>query len=285
MNPVKSFLMLGIYVWLRFDPIIFLAFRKDWHPRYDFMANMFGEKDTESFFIQRGKLVERRRKKNTPILPSHVSKLVTKFLTKDSTTKTGRQQRLTIINKLIFWATDSEINRTNINSYQTRTVIVEALLGSVFQNSLIEEINIILENFNRIVFSRITYIGSKGEQSPIVHDAIISGVGRVLTSHFNEITRLRDEKLEKLTVIKMVKEIQKSKKDTGSLAFSGDITKKDDPYRNKFPLTNQQAKSLFKILKHYQFSAWPDSRAEAKKLLESMEKQLGFNLEESFEIN
>lgn len=274
--------MLVIYLWLRFDPIIFITFRKDWHPRYDFMANIFGEADTDKFFIQRGKLVARRRKRNTPILPSNVNKLVDQFLITSANTNKGRQQRIKIIEKLLFWATDSEINRTNINSYQTRTTIVDALLGSVFQNALIPETDLILENFNLIVFSRITYLGSKGEQSPIVHDAIISGVGRVLTSHFNELTRLRDEKLEKLTVIKMIKEIQKAKKDTGSLAFSAEITKEDDPYKNKYPLSNQQAKSLFKILKHYQFSAWPDSRAEAKKLLESMEKQLGFDLEESF---
>jgi hypothetical protein len=274
--------MLGIYLWLRFDPVIWLAFRNDWRPRHDFMSNMFGEKDTDIFFIKRGKLVEKRRKKHTPILPSHVNKLVAKFLAISTDTKKNLQIRAKIIEKLLFWVTDSEINRTNINSYQTRTVIVEALLGSLFQNALSEETDLILENFNKIVFSRITYIGSKGEQSPIVHDAIISGVGRVLTSHFNEITRLRDEKLEKLTVIKMIKEIQKAKKDTGSLAFSADIDRKGDQFRNKYPLSNNQAKSLFKILKHYQFSAWPDSRAEAVSLLESMEKQLGFDLSETF---
>ena len=78
----------------------------------------------------------------------------------------------------------------------------------------------------------------------------------------------------------MIKEIQKSKKDTGSLAFSAEIDRKDNQFRNKYPLEKKQAKLLIKILEHYQFSAWPDSREKAQELIKGMEKQLGFNLKE-----
>ena len=150
----------------------------------------------------------------------------------------------------------------------------------MFQNSLASELETILTGLQKIVFSRITYLGIKGEPSPIVHDTIIAGIGRILTSHFNEVIRLRNEQLDKLTKIKMIKEIQKAKKDTGSLAFSGDAVSKNDDFRNKFPLENSQSKKLLKILNHYQFSAWPESRDKAIELKSSMEKQLGFSLEE-----
>lgn len=275
--------MLFTYIWLRFDPILYLTFRKDWNPRYDFMVALYGEKDTEKFLKNRVELARRRKQElPPPVLPSKVEKQANLFLKTKPSSKAGRNKRAAIIEKLLFWATDSEINRTNIDSYKTRQTIVDSLLGHMFQNSLIDEAYSIINGLNKVVFSRVTYLGSKGEPSPIVHDAIISGVGRILTSHFNEIVRLRDEQLDKLTKIKMIKEIQKAKKDTGSLAFSADATRKDDQFRNKFPLENQQALLLLKILKHYRFSAWPESRDKAKALIDDMEKQLGFELDESF---
>lgn len=283
MNPIKYFFMLVVYTWLRFDLILYITFRKDWQPRLDFMAAFFGEKDSEKFLIHRGKLAKRRKKEfPPPVLPSTALKKVNQFLTLKPSSSLGKRKRKEAIEQLIFWATDSETNRTNIDSYKTRQVIVESLLEPIFQNALIEEGDLILESLTKIVFSRITYIGSKGEPSPIVHDSIISGVGRILISHFNEVVHLRDEKLDKLTKVKMIKEIQKAKKETGSLAFSGDIDRKNDQFRNKYPLNTSQAKILFKILKHYKFSAWPDSREQAEELIKRMESQLGFDLEETF---
>ena len=281
MNLIKYPFMLLVYVWLRFDPILRITFRNDWKPRFDFMAAFFGEKQTERFLAHRGRLVKKRKRKlPPPILPSNVEKQVSLFLKLKPDTNFGKRKRKEIIDTIIYWATDSEINRSNIDSYKTRQAIVDSLLSHLFQNSLVSEAERILNGLNKMVFSRITYIGSKGEPSPIVHDAIISGVGRILTSHFNEITRLRDEQLDKLTKVKMIKEIQKSKKDTGSLAFSAEIDRKDNQFRNKYPLEKKQAKLLIKILEHYQFSAWPDSREKAQELIKGMEKQLGFNLKE-----
>ena len=283
MNPIKKFFIFVTYIWLRFDPIIYITFRKDWNPRYDFMKNMFGEKDTHKFLKKRVKLVKRRKKPLTPIiLPSMVEKKVNLFLKTSPNTKIGKNKRNAIIDKLIFWGTDSEINRSNIDSYKTRYTIIDSLLSHMFQNSLTSEAAIILEGLNKMVFSRVTYLGSKGEPSPVVHDAIISGVGRILTAHFAEITRLRDERLDKLTKVKMIKEIQKAQKDRGSLAFSADITKKNDEFKNKYPLEDTQAKQLLEVLNHYRFSAWPKSRERAIELIESMEKQLGFKLDQSF---
>lgn len=283
MNPIKNFFVFCTYLWLRFDPIIYVTFKKDWQPRYEFMKNIFGEKDAHKFLSRRVKLVkQRKRKPPPPVHPSDVEKQTNIFLKLDPTSKANQVRRKQILEKLIFWATDSEINRTNIDSFKTRSSIVDSLLRVVFQNALIKETNLILTSLEKIVFSRVTYLGSKGEPSPVVHDTVISGVGHILSQHFNEIVRLRDERLDKLTKVKMIKEIQKSKNDTGSLAFSADITHNDDPFRNKFPLESSQAKMLLKILKHYQFSAWPESRDRAIKLIETMEKQLGFKLDQSF---
>ena len=283
MNPIKYLFVFFTYLWLRFDPIIYITFQKDWQPRYDFMKNIYGEKDTRNFLKKRVKLVKRRKRPLAPIiLPSMGEEQTTKFLKLNPDLKQNQVKRISILNKLIFWATDSEINRTNIDSYKTRQTIIDSLLSMIFQNSLLEEATLILDNLNKIVFSRVTYLGSKGEPSPVVHDSIISGVGRILTQHFNEIVRLRDERLDKLTKVKMIKEIQKGKKDTGSLAFSADVTHKKDQFRQRYPLETDQAKMLLKILNHYQFSAWPDSRKKAINLIETMEKQLGFKLEQSF---
>ncbi|MBU1085275.1 MAG: hypothetical protein ABIJ43_03155 [Candidatus Beckwithbacteria bacterium] len=265
------------YLWLRFDPIIYLTFRKDWAPRYEFMASIFGEKNINRFFKYRIQLVKARNKILSPIIsPKHAENKIQEFITINVNTKIGKIQRIDIINELIFWATDEEINRQNIDSYKTRITIIEALLGVIFKNTIGEETDIILKGLEKIVFSRTTYLGSKGEPSPVVHDAIITNVGHILTSHFNEVTRLRDEKLDTLTKVQLIKEINESSNGKGSMAFSAGITKKNDEYKHKYPLENNHANLLIKILKHYCFSAWPDSRERAINLIKTMEKQLGF---------
>jgi hypothetical protein len=282
MNPVKYFFMLLTYLWLRFDLILYLAFRKNWTPRYQFLSSIFGEKEAEKFLRRRMHLVKTRSKKKPPvILPSMVDKKTQQFLTTNPNTKNGRAERKEIIALLLFWATDTAINQYNIESYKTRSAITDNLLNMLFQNALTNETEKILDGLKKIVFSRVTYLGAKGEPSPVVHDVIISGVGRLLTFHYNEVVRQRDEKLDKLTKIKLIKEIKKADKDTGSLAFSGTAREKDE-FKHQFPLETKYAKLLLKILNHYRFSAWPESRERAEKLIQSMEKQLGFKLEEAF---
>ena len=282
MNPFKYPFIFLAYLWLRFDPIIYLTFRKDWTPRYEFMANVFGEKDVTSFLKHRVKLVKARNKKQPDVIvPKQIEDRVEDFINQNIKTKTGKDKRTEIINQLIFWATDEEINRFNIDSYKTRTRIIDSLLGLIFQNSIGDEACIILKGLKKIVFSRSTYLGSMGEPSPVVHDSIIAGVGRILTSHFNELTRLRGERLDKLTKVQLIKEINESSKNNSSLAFSAQITRKNDEFKHKYPLENKYTQLLIKILRHYRFSAWPDSRDRAISLIESMEKQLGFKLEET----
>lgn len=285
MNPLKYVLMLAAYLWLRFDPILYITFRKDWTPRYEFLASLFGEEAAENFLAKRVELVKARNRVLPPIiLSSDVDKKITEFLKIKPSVKINKNQRLAIINQLIFWATDPEINRFNIDSYKSRSAIVDGLLNQIFQNSLISEINCILDGLKQIVFSRVTYLGSKGEPSPVVHNVILSGAARILTSHFNEIVRLRDEKLDKLTKVRLIKEINKAKGETGSLAFSAE-PRIDDEFQAKYPLPNYQAKLLWKILTHYQFSAWPESREKAALLIGNFHKQLGFSPEELFTIN
>jgi hypothetical protein len=280
MKHIRYFLLLVTYIWLRFDPIIFVAFGKNWSPRYEFMASFFGEKNAEEFLKHRVKLVKARNSKRAlTILVGDVNKQTDLFMEASPATKKGREKRLAVINELIFWALDPEINQQNIESYRTRSAITNSLLGVIFQNSLADEVDLVLVGLKKIVFSRVTYLGSKGEPSPVVHDTIISGVGRILSSHFGEIVRLREERLEELTKIKLIKEIKNDDLGTGSLAFSG-VIKKNDPYRNKFPLDKKTTQILLDILKHYQFSAWPDSRKRAASLIETMERKLGFELEE-----
>ena len=271
--------MFWAYLWLRFDPVIRLTFKDSWGPRADFMKIVFGEDDTYQFLKDRGKKLKARNKKFPPIiLPSHVSKKVDQFLSLSVTTRPGKQQRIKIINQLIFWATDKDINQYNIESYRTRSAIVRSLLINMFLNSLHQEGKLVLEGLNKIVFSRTTYLGTKGEPSPVVHDVIIQNVGRLLALQFEALIRQRDERMEKMTKIKLIKEIQEAKKDTGSFAFSGLTSDQDDQYRQKFPLDQNQADLLIKIIHHYRFSAWPDSRQRAEELINSIEKKLGFSL-------
>jgi len=285
MNPLKYVLMLLAYLWLRFDPILYMTFRKDWTPRYEFLANIFGEIAAEKFLAHRVDLVKARNKILPPIvLSADVDKKITEFLTTKPLAQPNKTKRLEIINRLIFWAVDPEINRFNIDSYKSRSAIVDALLNPIFQNSLAGEINCILDGLKTIVFSRVTYLGSKGEPSPIVHNVILSGAARILTSHFNELVRLRDEKLDKLTKVRLIKEINQAKGETGSLAFSAEPRIEED-FQARYPLPNYQAKLLWKILTHYRFSAWPESREKAAKLINSFHKQLGFPPEELFVLS
>lgn len=282
MNPLKYFFMLMTYLWLRFDPILYLTFRKDWTSRYEFLASVFGETDAEKFLEHRVKLVKARNKKLPPMILTHnVDQQTEEFLKINPKTKIGQQKRLGIINQLLFWALDQEINEFNIDSYRSRAVIIQVLTGTIFQNGLISEINVILNGLKEIVFSRITYLGAKGEPSPIVHDAIIAGTARILTAHINELIRIRDEKLDKLTKVKLIKEIQKTKGGTGSLAFSAHV-RTDDNFKNKYPLPKYQAKLLWHILDHYRYSSWFESREKTKKIIIWLEKQLGFPLDEFF---
>lgn len=276
MNLFKYLLMLITYFWLRLDPILYVTFRKDWTPRFEFMANIFGEEDTEKFLRNRVSLVKARNKTLPPvILVKEIDKLTDSFL--------GAQKlkRTEIIDTLIFWAMDKEINEFNIDSYKTRQAIVWALTGIIFQNSLAGEIDQILLGLKRIVFSRVTYLGAKGEPSPDVHEAIISGTAKIFTGHISALIRQREEKLDKLTKIKLIKEIHKYKSDGSSLAFSADI-REDDEFKQKFPLPVNQAKLLWEILSHYRYSAWPDSRERTEKVINKLTKQLGFPLDELF---
>lgn len=282
MNPVKYIFMLPVYVWLRFDPVLWLAFRHDWTPRFEFMATIFGEKDSEAFLAHRVNLVKARNKVLPPIIqPKRVNFEAEIFLKASPETKSGRTLRQSIINELIFWALDPDINQFNIDSYLSRAAIIDVLLNLLFQNSLTSEIDLILAGLKQIVFSRVTYLGPKGEISPHVHDVILSSTARILSAHLNEILRLRDSKLDKMTQIKLIKEIQKSKGQTGSLAFSAE-SKTDPEYKNKFPLPQDQAQLLWEIICHYQYSAWPESREQAQKLIAGFHHRLGFSPEELF---
>jgi len=280
MKPIRYSFMFITYLWLRFDLVLFLAFRKNWQPRYQFMVSIFGLKDTDKFLGHRIKLAKIRAKLPPPVIdPSTIEKKANLFLKENLSTKSGKKKRMAILKKLVFFATDQEINEYNIDSYKVRTLIIDLLLNTIFQNTLSSEAEYILDSLEIIVFSRVTYLGAKGEPSPIVHDTIISSVGRLLTLHLNEVLRLREEKLEKLTKIKLIKEIKEADKNTGSLAFSGTF-KEDKELKQKFPLPAKHAKLLIKILNHYRFSAWPESRERAIDLIKSMEKQLGFKLDE-----
>ncbi len=246
------------------------------------MASIFGEKDAEAFLKHRVKLVKARNVPKAPMItPPIIREEVAKFLaiTPDCKSKKGKRKK--IIKKLVYWSLDKEINRQNINSYKTRSAITSALLGEIFQNCIGDNIDYILDSLKKIVFSRVTYIGSKGEPSPIVHDTIISGVGRILTAHFYEIERLKEIKVDQLTKIKLIKEINKAKDKTGSLAFSADPRKNDD-FKHKYPLPDQYVKSLLKILNHYQYSAWPESREKATDIFNSLKAQMGFDLDQGF---
>ena len=164
MHPIKYFFMLPVYAWLRFDPILWLAFRHDWTPRYEFMAAIFGENDSEEFLAHRVNLVKARNKILPPIIqPRRVDQEAEKFLKSNPETKTGRAARKAILNQLIFWALDPDINQFNIDSYLSRAAIIDVLLNILFQNSLTSEIDLILTGLNEIVFSRVTYLVPKAK--------------------------------------------------------------------------------------------------------------------------
>ena len=277
--PLKYFFLLLAYLWLRFDLLLRIAFGNNWKSRFEFMAQLFGEEDAERFLAHRVNLFLKRSLPQTPIiLPSDVAKLTRGFIKQRVTSKNGRQRRRKIIKQLIFWATDPEINKENVDSYSTRSAIIQTLLNVIFHNSLYEESELILNSLQSIVFSRVTYIGHKGEPSPVVHDVILSAVSQLLVRHFSEIVRLRDQRIDKLTTIQLIKELNKSKGGTGSLAFSGEIGHKHDEYRHKFPLSPRHVFLLYRILEHYTFSAWPDSREKAISVVNNLESQLKTDL-------
>lgn len=272
-------MLMLVYAWLRFDPVIRLAFGSNWKPRYDFMSQIFGEAAAREFLARRVKLALLRRPKPVSLIfPSEAERQTRAFLSLSVSTKSGRKRRLAIINRLIFWATNRLINRENIDSYKTRAAIVDSLLNPIFHNSLFEESELILASLDRVVFSRVTYLGQKGEPSPFVHDVILGGVSRLLLRHFAEVVRFRDQRLDKISTIQLIRELNKSRAGTGSLAFSADPVRRHDELRHKFPLRSRHVYLLYKILEHYTFSAWPDSRQKAREVIGQLEQQLKTNL-------
>lgn len=279
LHPIKYFLLFLTYLWLRLDLVLRLAFGNNWKSRFEFMAQLFGREEAEKFLAHRVNLQSERNKSPVPIiLPTDVAKLTRLFFRHKVTAKGGRKERLAIIRRLIFWATDPEINKENVDSYKTRSSIIEALLNVIFHNSLYEESELILESLKPIVFSRVTYIGLKGEPSPLVHNVILSAVSQLLIRHFSEIVRLRDQRLDKLTTIQLIRELSRNKGSTGSLAFSGEAVNRPDEFRHKFPLSPRHVYLLYKILEHYTFSAWPDSREKAQSVVSNLESQLKTSL-------
>jgi hypothetical protein len=282
-HPFKYLIMFLAYAWLRFDPVLRLGFGNNWRARYDFLAQLFGAEDAKSFFAHRGQIVDIKNKPEVPIiLPADVAALTRKFLKVKVTTKVGRVKRRQIIKKLIFWATDAEINRENVDSYMTRSAIIHSLLEVIFHNSLYKESELILNSLDGIVFSRVTYLGHRGEPSPIVHNVILNAVSQLLIRHFSEIVRLRDQRVDKLTTIQLIKEISKGKAGTGSLAFSGEMKQRDE-FQHKFPLSGHHVKLLFNVLDHYRYSAWPDSRQQAEKVIEEIESEIKTSLKTAVE--
>ena len=278
MNPIKYPFLWLTYAWLRFDPVLWITFKGDWKPRYDFMAAIFGQVDTTQFLDNRVELVKLRNRPQTPIiLSSLVNREADRFFKADLKSKAGREKRLEIIKRLIFWCTDEAINQVNIDSYLTRMTIIDTLFNQMFQNSLVAEGELIMTGLRPIVFSRITHTTHKGEPSPLVHDVIIKAVGRLLASHCNEVNRLSHASLDKMTKVQIIREIQKAKKGGGSLAFSAELTKKDE-FQHKFPLPKGQVKLLNEILKHYSHSGWPDSREQAEDIIKMISVDLGFDI-------
>src|SRR3989344_2749614 len=240
MNPIKYPFLWLTYAWLRFDPVLWITFKGDWKPRYDFMAAIFGQVDTTQFLDNRVELVKLRNRPQTPIIISSlVNREADRFFKADLKSKAGREKRLEIIKRLIFWCTDEAINQVNIDSYLTRMTIIDTLFNQMFQNSLVAEGELIMTGLRPIVFSRITHTTHKGEPSPLVHDVII--------------------------------------KAGGSLAFSADLTKKYE-FQHKFPLPKGQVKLLNEILKHYSHSGWPDSREQAEDIIKMISVDLGFDI-------
>ena len=275
---VKYFLMLAVYAWLRFDLALRLAFKDDWNPRFDFMAGLFGEADARKFLKFRVKLARERKKSVTVIHSKAVETRVDKFLKANPDTKSGRLGRRRLVKKLVFWATDSHINENYVESYKTRMTIADALLSTLFSNAIHPEVDLILTGIDKMVFSRSTNLGFRGEPSPLVHDVIMRHVARILFLHLSELMRLRDEKLDKATKIKLIKELQEAKGGKGSLAFSAEANLKDQ-YQHTFPLPPEQAKLLLAILDHYRFSPWPDSRETAASLKSQLDSLLGLPLD------
>lgn len=275
----KYLCLVAVYLWLRFDLILRLAFGNNWKPRYEFMAQIFGPETAEKFLAGRVKLQLERRPKSVPvILPSRVDRTVREFLRLKPNSRVNRSKRQQIIKQLIHWATDPEINRENIDSYQTRSAIAESLLNIVFHNSLYNESELILTRLEPLVFSRVTYLGKGGEPSPIVHEVILKNVAALLRRHFAEVIRLRDQLVDKMTTVQLIKELNKSRGQTGSLAFSAGPVKYRDEFRHKFPLSSPHVLLLYKILEHYTFSGWPESREKAKTIVAELEAELNTDL-------
>lgn len=241
--------------WLRYDPLVSLVVRGDDRLRRDVMLNLLGPEAAERYF---GKLPP-RSPEDGPIYPSIVRDIVNHSLTKPD-------ERTATIEKLLFWATDAQVNNRYIKSHLTRIQIVESLLGPLFLHATSSQEENLIRGLKFMLVGKQTVTGERGEQSPEVHEVVLDRVSQILIHNQQVIINKAVGEAEEKMRVHLLRQIQELRGEKASIqTFTWDRSKPGIRMPiEKFPLRRETSKHLDEVLEFYCQSRWLHLQDKAK---------------------
>jgi len=258
-----KFLEKAIVAWLKYDPLISIVVKNDDEVRRDVMLNLLGPKAAVEHF---GKFPPRKPGMGT-IYPQTVREVVNQSLN-DS------KERTELIKKLVYWATDPEINGLYIDSHLSRIQIVNSLLGPIFFNSNANQEDLICKGLKYLLVKKQTSIGKPGEQSYEVHDVLLGKIIEILVHNQKVIINKAVKEAEEKMRVHLLRQIQELRGERATTVTYGlDLkVKVSKIVKEKFPLRSETVQHFEEMLEFYAHSSWPTFSIEAqdakKKLLE-----------------
>lgn len=250
----KPILEKAFVAWLKYDPFVSIIVRKDDVSRRNVMLNLLGKDAAQRHF---GKFPTKKPKYG-PIYPETVRIAVNESIQ-------DAQKRDELITKLIFWATDSEINNIYIKSHLTRIQIITSLLGPIFFHATAKQEKNLLKGIKFMLVKKQTSIGLHGEQSYYVHEVLLNRIGDILVHNqkviINKAVREAEEKM-RVHLLRQIQELR-GEKHTSSIYNLDLKTKINRIVKEKFPLKKESTKHLEEMLKFYTKCQWPELQAKA----------------------
>ncbi len=241
--------------WIKKDPLVRIVVSNNDAVRRDIMLNLLGEEAVRHHF----KKFPPRKPGQGPIYPSIVRDEVQKNLL-DVTLRTS------LIRKLIYWATDREVNNRFIDSHLARIQIVQNLLGPIFFHSTLKQEGIILKGLKFMLVKKNTSIGKPGEQSVDVHNILLARISEMLIHNQKVIINKAVSEAEERMRAHLMKQIQEMRGKKSSSQYTGPDMKKsvNTIIKEKFPLKEESRKHLEDMLEYYAECNWPEIKRQAE---------------------
>lgn len=251
----RVFFEKAVVTWLQYDPFVKIVIGKSDRMRRDIMLNLLGSEVAAKHFGDFPPL----KPQHGPIFPQIVRDQVDKNLQ-------DAKKRSQLIKKLIYWATDPNINNRYSESHQTRIQIISSLLGPIFFHSDPKQENMILAGLKFMLSEKKAKINIPGEQSLEVHEMLLDKIIDLLVHNQKVIINKAMSEAEDKMKVNLLRQIQELKGDKHTPAYTmlDKRIKRRKIIKEKFPLRHDITKELLEILEFYENSKWFELKSRAK---------------------